>query len=251
MIDYNGLEKVVVLFDHDASNVVAQIRFAEFEDCLKRKAPVENFAATTVRAGYAIVGSGLAVRGIVLFLFDVDEEGRINPNFNIPLDYLMQNAGAGPDLGNGPIHYASRAQCPVPWHASNLWESSEENEGHPTSVLQRSIWRNRIGLKPAADIPCAIREFDDLDCAERTEFMQQQLTSALGEEGRVSVQNLVMQHKKQFALAKKKFRSEMEKQQQNYLERMRELRDEIQRLKAAVRTEQESNRALQEMMRRP
>jgi hypothetical protein len=250
MIDYNGLEKVIVMFDAKASTVLTQMRYSDFEACVAREQTLDGFAASTARAGYAIVGAGLAVRGIVLFRFDIDEEGLVDSHFNVPLDYLMQNAGAGPDLGNGPIHYASRSQCPVPWQANNLWESDATGDDHPTALLQRAVWRNLIGLKPAADIEAATSEFEDAACAQRVEQMELELTKALGEEGRVSVAQLVKQHKEQFAVAKRKFRSEMERQQTAYLERTKELRDEINRLKTIVRQEQDTNRRLQELMRR-
>jgi len=46
-----------------------------------------------------------------------------------------------------------------------------------------------------------------------------------------------------------KYRSEMEQQQQTYLDQIRSCRDEIQKLKAELRNERERSRRLQELLR--
>jgi len=46
-----------------------------------------------------------------------------------------------------------------------------------------------------------------------------------------------------------RFRAEMLRQQQGYLEQIKNCRDEIQQLKAALRHEQKRNRRLQQLLR--
>ncbi len=100
-----------------------------------------------MRGAYVVVGTGLAVRGLVTFMLRIDENGHADPGFSVPLRHLVRHAGPGPDIGCGTIRLASRAQCSVSWHAMNLWEPEGEGESNPIRVVQRAAWRNRLGLK--------------------------------------------------------------------------------------------------------
>ena len=84
------------------------MRFTEFEALVNQAAPLDEHAASVVKAVYGVVATGLTVRGLVFFTFKVDEEGLLGPSFNVPLRYLVRNAGAGPDLGMGPVRLARR-----------------------------------------------------------------------------------------------------------------------------------------------
>jgi hypothetical protein len=90
----------------------------------------------------------LNLRGAAFFLVNVDEEGVVDPTFNLPLSYLVRNAGVGRDLGQGPVRVASRAQCSVPWQAVNLWEPDNEDV---LEQIQKCLFRNKLKLKSSTD----------------------------------------------------------------------------------------------------
>jgi hypothetical protein len=266
MAGQDGLQEVVVLFDGAGAKAELEMRYRDFEALLAHKTTLASHAASLVPAAYAQVGPGLAVWAVVLFRFRVDEEGRVDPAFNLPLAYMAQNAGAGPDLGAGAISMACRSQCPVPWHAINLWEPQGQGDAHPAMVVQKVVWRNRLGLKP---VPVAQRgepvaelkavapsqrdvvlELDDaLNGRPERQVLEEKLTAAFGEAGRVGVHHVTRQHRDRVAHLASQYREELDRQQQSYLEQIRQCREEIQKLKGALRHEQERNRRLQQLLR--
>ena len=147
MPDYGHQEMVV--FINAENKVKAELRFAQFERCLDGEREVPGFSAETVRCVYCVIGRDLAVEGLVYFLLEVDEEGRVSPSFNLPLRYLVQQAGIGADLGKGGIRKASRGQCPIPWHAVHLWEP-ESADMH--AKVQKIVARNKLNLKPVDEL---------------------------------------------------------------------------------------------------
>lgn len=245
-----GLEEAIGVYEPDNNAVAMEMRFCDFEALVDGGGTLEQFAASVARAAYAVVGTGLAVQGIVFFQFKVDEEGRIDPAFNIPLRYLMDNAGGGPDLGTGPIRLACRSQCPVPWHSKNLWEPSNEGEENPAQQLQKAIWRNRLGLKPTSFVTNTVAEnFVLEDARSEQRQLEARLTDAFGTEGKVNLESMIRQNSDQLTKVSTKYRSDLEQQQQMYLEQIRGCRDEIQKLKTDLRNEQQRSRRLQELLR--
>jgi len=83
----------------------------------------------------------------------------------------------------------------------------------------------------------------------RLQAMDRKLTQTFGEAGRVSVSQYTRQHREQMGQVADRFREEMQRQQQGYLEQIRGCREEIQQLKAALRHEKERNRRLQQLLR--
>ncbi len=145
MSQQDAFAEAVFFFDGD--DISVEMHYSEFEALLNQTGTLENFAASQVRGAYAVVGTGLAVRGLVTFMLRIDENGHADPAFSVPLRHLVRHAGPGPDIGWGTIRLASRAQCSVSWHAMNLWEPEGEGESNPIRVVQRAAWRNRLGLK--------------------------------------------------------------------------------------------------------
>ncbi len=246
--EQDGLEEIVLLFDADGAAVSAEMLFAEFEALVNQAAPLDEHAASVVKAVYGVVATGLRLRGLVFFQFKVDEEGLLDASFNVPLRYLVRNAGAGPDLGMGSVRLACRGQCPVPWHAVNLWQPQGEGDAHPAMLAQKAVWRNRLGLKPMATTPV----HDDLVCSSVSEeqlVLEERLTKTFGEDGKVSLQQLIAQHNQQLSEVGQKYRADLAQQQRGYLDQIRDCRDEMQKLKATLRHEQERSRRLQELLR--
>jgi hypothetical protein len=148
MATRDGAQELVVLLDATGTKIEQEMRFGQFNGLLAQKATLDSHADRMVKAAYAQVGAGLTVQAVVLFLFRVNEQGYVDPAFNLPLDYMAEHAGEGPDLGSGIINLACRSQCPVPWHGINLWEPATGAETHPAMLVQKAVWRNRLGLKP-------------------------------------------------------------------------------------------------------
>ncbi|MDH3643765.1 MAG: hypothetical protein OES38_16795 [Gammaproteobacteria bacterium] len=246
--EQEGLDEIVLLFTADATAVSSEMRFPEFEALVNQAATLDEHAASMVNAVYGVVGAGLAVRGLVFFRFKVDEDGHLDSAFNVPLRYLVRNAGAGPDLGMGPVRLACRGRCPVPWHSVNLWDPQGEGDAHPAMLAQKAVWRNKLALKPMA----TRHIHDEVVCStisDEHQILEERLTETFGTEGKVSLQQLIAQHNQQLSEASTKYRADLQQQQRAYLDQIRDCRDEIQKLKATLRHEQERSRRLQELLR--
>jgi hypothetical protein len=274
MSQQDAFAEAVFFFEGDEISV--EMHYSEFEAVLNQSATIENFAASQVRGAYVVVGTGLAVRGLVTFMLRVDENGRADPGFSVPLRHLVRHAGPGPDIGCGTIRLASRAQCSVSWHAMNLWEPEGEGEANSVRVIQRAAWRNRLGLKlskvdggdeapflsmPGIDDPSSGAKPETpggkagpRPAAKRTSSKalvqaDDKIDQAFGQEGRISLTQLIQQHNNSIDSITRKYRLDLEQQQQIYLDQIRGCRDEIQRLKALLRHEQNRNRRLQQLLR--
>jgi len=261
------------VFFFDGEDIAVEMHYSEFESLLNQATTLEQFAASLVRGAYVVVGTGLAIRGMVTFLLRIDENGRADPNFTVPLRHLVRHAGPGPDIGHGPIRLASRTQCSVSWHAMNLWEPEGEGDAHPLRVVQRMVWRNRLALKlakadepPFGDLPAADAAVPDAPKpiakagpkpaprkpaakAAAPNRADDKIDQAFGEEGRISLTQLIQQHNTSVDSLTRKYRLDLEQQQQIYLDQIRGCRDEIQRLKTLLRHEQNRNRRLQQLLR--
>jgi hypothetical protein len=260
------------VFFFEGNDVSIEMHYGEFEALLNQSATMQPLAASVARGAYVVVGTGLAVRGLVCFLLRFDENGRADQSFSVPLRHLVAHAGPGPDLGCGAIRLASRAQCSVSWHAMNLWEPEGEGESHPLRVIQRAAWRNKIGLKilpgdasadqpmdmPSIPMPAPLPTQKRLAKESRpantakpslSAPADQKIDQAFGDEGRISLTQLIQQHNQSLDGLTRKYRTDLEQQQQIYLDQIRGCRDEIQRLKGLLRHEQNRNRRLQQLLR--
>ena len=278
-MDVCGQQEVVMLFDAQ-ERVEQELRLTEFESILAGDQVLTSRAACQVRAAYCVVGNGLNLRGVVFFLFNVTEDGAIDASFNLPLRYLVQHAGLGCDLGQGRIRKAGRGQCPVPWHAVNLWEP--EAGDATIEHLQSRIYRNKLKLKsvtPGGDDDFFHPQHSELELLEdeslnRTaqttpspigssanspravrdeamgeEALNARLNEVFGAAGKLTLQDLIRLHAEQLETAKLRYRADIESQQSAYLEQIRTAKEEIHALKTELRHEQGRNRRLQQMLR--
>ena len=269
----SGHQEVVMFFDAE-EEICGELHFSVFNKHLEGESRLEGCAASVTKAAYCVIGDGLSLRGVAFFQFSVDEEGVIDPSFNLPLPYLVQHAGLAEDLGQGPIRQASRSQCPVPWHALNLWEPQLADM---LEVLQNRIFRNRLKLLPstacrdedffpAPEEPMELYDNHHGDAdeaygqieADSSELSFQptrrngrnhnngraqpeaagKLKDAFGAQGKVSMQEMIRLHTEQLDDVKNQYRDQL-----------KAYRDEIHELKVALRQEQGRNRRLQELLR--
>ena len=243
MSQQDAFAEAVLFFD--GADVASEMTFGEFEALQNGAATLNQFAASNARGAYVVVGTGLAVRGVVCFQIKVDEDGRVDPDFRVPLRHLVRHAGPGPDVGCGPIRLASKTQCSVSWHATNLWEPEGAGEQSTIRLIQKAIWRNRLGLKLVKTDEVKFERTHDGLRAEK----EHKIDQAFGDDGRVSLKQLIRQHNQNLDVITKKYRADLEQQQQIYLDQIRGCRDEIQRLKSLLKHEQNRNRRLQSLLR--
>lgn len=251
MTEQDGYEEIVLLFDADLGGIDSEYTSSDFDALVEGGALLSQFAASVVKGAFAVVGAALSVRALVFFTFKVDEEGRVDDSFNLPLRYLADNAGPGPDLGTGTIRLARRGQCPVPWHSVHMWEPVADPELGSIDIVQKVVWRNRLGLKPSGALN-RIHDKDDLELVEGSthqKALETRLTDAFGEEGKVNLEKLIRQQNERLSEVSDKYRSELAQQQQGYLDQIRNCREEIQELKSSLRNEQQKSRRLQALLR--
>ncbi|MAM85950.1 MAG: DNA repair ATPase [unclassified Hahellaceae] len=144
----NGFEAVLFLEDQ---YVVRQMRFAEFEAVLDGVVSMPDLADAESFAVYAVMDEQLQVRATVFFKIYFDEDGRADPEWNLPLRRLARIAGPGPDLGAGPIRLACRSQCPISWHLADLWDPDMRPGGNDFQVIRKAIKDNRLGFDRVAE----------------------------------------------------------------------------------------------------
>jgi len=253
VIDQDGYAEAVLLFDGQLSAIEREFTSDQFEALVAGEEDLGEYAASVVRAVFVVVGAALSVRAAVFFTFKVNEAGNVDAHFNLPLRYLADNAGPGPDLGTGEIRLACRGRCPVPWHSVNLWEPREDAESGSIQIVQKAVWRNRLALKPwgmlnrnatAGDLV-----LEENRSPVRRRQLEGRLTETFGEQGRVSMEGLIRQNNERLTEVSDKYRNEMAQQQQGYLEQIKNCREEIRQLKSALRHEQERSRRLQALLR--
>ena len=144
MTGQDGVEEIVVCFDDEGRNVVSEHRFQEFEAFTRRDESLDQYAASTVKASYVIVGSGLVVRGLVFFQFSVDEDGYVSSGFNLPLEYrwmLYETAAPARTLGTVPCNWHAAASARFPGMRSTCGNPKEK-----ATKTRRCSYRNPSGV---------------------------------------------------------------------------------------------------------
>ncbi len=134
-----------VMFFEDAE-VDKEILYSEFEAILDGFINFEAYAGRELRAAFVQISPQLKIQGLVFFLIGFDADGKVLPNWNIPLHHLVDHAESGPDLGAGPVRMACRSSCPVEWYREQLWNPEMKGEHATFAVLKGALERNRLGL---------------------------------------------------------------------------------------------------------
>lgn len=241
-----------VVFLFRKGEIAVELLYSEFSSVLNNASRLEQFAAERVRCVYAAVSSRLALRGAVCFDLEFDEDGNADTEFNVPVRHLLESAGGGPDFGTGPIKLACRSQCAISWQARNLWEPTGQENKNPLNMVQRALWRNRLGLvikNDPRDRGRVSTEGESEIPHLNLEECDSKITQAFDQEGRVSLQELIRQHKTQVEKLSTKHRSDLANQQQEYLNQVRKNKDDLQHLKAELRMEQQRSLRLQQLLR--
>ncbi|MCG8610894.1 MAG: DNA repair protein [Pseudomonadales bacterium] len=135
-------EAVFFLQDHQ---VFRQMLKSEFEALLDGYVGLSDMADTEAEIVYLQIDKSLNVRALVFFHLYFDEDGRADPEWNIPIEELAKKGGSGPDLGGGPIRLACRSQCPINWHQKELWDPSMNPGANDFQAIRKAVVENRLG----------------------------------------------------------------------------------------------------------
>jgi hypothetical protein len=236
---YGVNHQAVVFFD--GGRPVKEMLQVEFEAILDQVVGLTEFAGRELCACFLRINQRLDIVGAVFFLVDFDERGFVNRSWNVPLQHLLDNAGRGPDLGSGRIRLACRSQCPVPWHARQLWDPELEGEGSSLRQMQEAVRRNRLGLTVEVpqltaeeEAPRGGRETRDPQRDSRR--LQQEYQGRLGE--------LQEAHQLQLAAAKAALQEQLDRVHQHYRTQVSQLRDSL----SATKRERQRAQQLREKM---
>ncbi len=137
------VEAVVLI---SGEKIVREMLYPEFEAILDGFVPVPDFKDSVAKAVYLGINANLCVTSAVFFLLDFDQKGMVDRRWNIPLQYLAEVSGRGPDLGAGPIRLACFSQCAIEMQQNKLWDPQMEPSKNSFILLKKSIQTNRLGL---------------------------------------------------------------------------------------------------------
>ncbi len=113
---------VEAVFFFDESGVCKEMMYPEFEAILDGVVGINEWAGDSVRASYVVINGQHQVESCVLFTISFDRQGLASKSWNLPLRHLVDTAGAGPNLGAGPIRLSCKSQCSVAWHHADMWD---------------------------------------------------------------------------------------------------------------------------------
>lgn len=139
------LSEAIIFFKDE--KVSKTMLYSEFEAVLDGMTGVQDCAGEDVRAAYVAVDNNLWVRSCTLFKLHFTKDGIADRQWNIPIRHLAEVAGPGPDLGAGRIHLACKSQCPVNWHASNMWDPDVSSSNNHLKTIQKIIKKNPLHIQ--------------------------------------------------------------------------------------------------------
>jgi hypothetical protein len=164
------IEAVVLI---SGEKIVREMLYPEFEAILDGFVPVPDFKASSAKAVYLCVNADLCITATVFFVLDFDEKGMVDRRWNIPLQYLAEVSGKGPNLGAGPIRLACFSQCAIELQQNKLWDPHMEPGKSTFALLKKSIQTNRLGLVFKAPVD-AISTHNNAPAHEQKQIVLQQ-----------------------------------------------------------------------------
>ncbi len=245
-MSYSPITEAVMFFDADG-HVCKEMLFQEFEAILDGVVYLQEFANKLLYSAYVQINSRLQVKAAVGFQVDFDEEGRVDRDWNIPLDHLVSQMNADVDLAGQRIKVVGRSNCPVSWHADALWDLKP---GHLKQIV-RAAERNMLGVlvdetpeeEEISATPMAAGSAVDVaeirqQLQARFQQLYQERSHQLLDQQRANLRDLKQNYKDQLA--------RLEAQHQAQLgEYKSELREQEKELHQQIRM----NRSLQEQLR--
>ncbi len=140
-------DKNVAVFFMEDNKVIRQMLFSEFEALLDGYVGMSDMADMEAKVVYAVINAQLQVEALVFFLIYFDEEGRADPEWNIPVERLASVSAGGPDLGGGVIRLSCRSQCSINWHQKELWDPDMTPGSSHFAAIKKAVEKNRLGFE--------------------------------------------------------------------------------------------------------
>jgi hypothetical protein len=141
----SGDYQAVVFFAD--GHVDREMMYSEFEAVLDSFVPMPNYIGKTIQAVCLGINGQLKIVSAVFFTLSFDPAGNADRKWAVPLQQLIDQADAGPDLGGGAIRLCCRSQCPVDWHVQDLWDPDMSRQPNDFVLLRDLVARNRLGFK--------------------------------------------------------------------------------------------------------
>lgn len=163
MVSLKSGENVAVFFMED-NKVIRQMLFSEFEALLDGYVGMSDMADKEAKVVYVVINDQLQVEALVFFLIYFDDEGRADPEWNIPVERLASVSGNGPDLGGGAIRLSCRSQCSINWHQKELWDPDMTPGSSHFAAIKKAVEKNRLGfskVEPEIVVPTLQPVSDD------------------------------------------------------------------------------------------
>lgn len=127
-----------------------EMTYPEFEAVLDNFVPLPSYANQLIQSVVLGINGQLQIISANFFLLGFDENGNADHKWNVPLQQLIDQAAAGPDLGAGPIKLCCRSLCPLEWHQKELWDPDLQASPNHFEQLRQRVKQNRLGFKQLA-----------------------------------------------------------------------------------------------------
>lgn len=253
----------------EPDRLLHEMLYKDFRLVATGSARISALAGSRARMAYVQLSESLALRAMVCVRVAFDDDGALAEDWRVPLEDLLSRAGPGPDLGSGPIRLVCKGQCPIPWLNPKLWMPDLDPLEGDCARIQNAAWQNRLRLQraQAAPMPQLAARPEPRTPERSTEErppapapvprgpqgadagLERTLDAAFGDGNRISIRQLVDQHNKRIRELMRKHQGELEQQHQQHVRQLRTARDEVARLRARLRREQERNRQLEDILR--
>ena len=253
--------EAVVFMDGPA--VAKEMLYPEFEAILDHVVAIDEFKATQVPAVYLRINNNLQIGAAVFFYLVFDANGYADPNWNLPLQHLAEQAGPGPDLGAGAIKLTCRSQCSVSWHQRSLWDPlGEGEEGQVAGTFQKlaaHIKKNRLAFE--VDIPPKLEPVrqpeknhkpitDPQKPVQDVAAIEQQIKQSLQKKSEAKIAALAQEHKLRIDSIKTEAKSILESHQRRYQGEMAKLNETLEATKQLFLEEKHNNLQLRELQKK-
>lgn len=140
-MSFSPVTEAIMFFDPDGQ-VGKEMLFQEFEAILDGVVYLPEFSDQLLYCAYVQINSYLQVRAVLGFQVDFDDKGRVDRDWNIPLDHLVSQVSATSEISGQSIKVVGKSNCPVSWHADSLWDIKA---AHVKKIIE-AAQRNLLGV---------------------------------------------------------------------------------------------------------
>ncbi len=151
MVDTRASVEAVFCFDENS--ICKEMMYTEFEAILDGVVGLNEFAGDTIKSAFVVINGALQVESCVLFTIAFDRQGFASKSWNLPLRHLAETAGAGPNLGAGPIRLSCKSQCSVAWHHADMWDPDMSPKSNSFIRIRDTAKANKLCIPTSSNTP--------------------------------------------------------------------------------------------------